>query len=164
FIRGFSQDSFLKNRQARYQALALTTEINPMTESATSAWDEGETITYTDLCPTQLVELAVLRGEGTLSPTGALVTTTGRRTGRSPADRFIVQEPSTADNTDWGKVNRPYTADKFKALWAEVEAHVDHVDHFISCLDAAQDPEHYIPVNTMTETAWHSLFASNMFI
>lgn len=135
-----------------------------MTESATSAWDEGETITYTDLCPTQLVELAVLRGEGTLSPTGALVTTTGRRTGRSPADRFIVQEPSTADNIDWGKVNRPYPEDKFNALWDEVEAHVYQVDHFISCLHVAQDPDHYIPVKTMTETAWHSLFASNMFI
>lgn len=135
-----------------------------MTESATSGWHEGEVVTYTELSPTQLIELAVLRMEGTLSPTGALVTNTGRRTGRSPADRFIVREPSTADNIDWGKVNRPFAEDKFNALWDEVEAHVFQVDHFVSYLHVAQDADHYIPVKTVTETAWHALFANNMFI
>lgn len=135
-----------------------------MTESAMTELEEGGAITYTNLCPAELIEFALQRREGTLSHTGALVTVTGKRTGRSPADRFIVKEPSTADAIDWGNVNRPFPEDKFNALWEAVESHVSQVDHFVSQLHVAQDPDHYIPVKVTTETAWHSLFASNMFI
>jgi len=119
---------------------------------------------YTDLPPSRLIELALARSEGTLSDTGALRVETGQRTGRSPADRFVVREPSSEDAIDWGSVNKPFEPAKFDALWDRVKAHVLSSDHFIQHLHVGEHSEHYLPVKVTTSTAWQSLFARNMFI
>ena len=120
--------------------------------------------TFTDLTPSELIEQALTRNEGLLTNTGALLITTGKRTGRSPNDRYIVDESSTSGDIDWGDVNKPFLEDKFEALWDRADKHLSQKDRFVSHLHVGAHEEHYLPVEVNTETAWQGLFGRNMFI
>jgi len=119
---------------------------------------------YQNLSSSQLVEIALQRAEGRLASTGALVVETGKRTGRSPRDRFIVKESSTQHLVDWGAVNQAFDPSRASALWDRVSVYLADKDVFMSDLHVGAHPEHYQPVQVSAELAWHSLFASALFI
>tara|TARA_R100000306_G_scaffold25596_2_gene29163 strand:+ start:475698 stop:477272 length:1575 start_codon:yes stop_codon:yes gene_type:complete len=135
----------------------MTTITQDITQDAT------RTI-YKNLAPARLIEIALQRNEGTLADNGALVVTTGQRTGRSPKDRFIVKESASEGLIDWGAVNQPFDPAKFDALWQRVSDYMADKDVFIADLHVGSDPEHYIPVQVNAQYAWHCLFGSTLFI
>ena len=111
-----------------------------------------------------LYEQVLRRGEAQASRDGALVVSTGMHTGRSPQDRFIVEEPSTAADIYWGDVNQPVRKDVIDNLLVRIVAYFRRREVFVQDLFAGADPSFRLPVRIITEQAWHSLFARNMFI
>ena len=119
---------------------------------------------YWNLAASELVEQAIQRGEGHLSVGGALVTDTGHHTGRSPNDKFTVEEPFSKDKIWWGKVNRPISEENFRVLRKEVVDHLDARDLFVFDGWAGAHPAHRLPIRVVNQHAWHNKFAQNMFI
>ena len=119
---------------------------------------------FENLSVDDLISESLQRGEGEIAANGALLVKTGKRTGRSPLDRFIVSDDSTKDSVDWGEVNRPFESEAFDKLWSKVEAYLDSKDSFVSSLHVGEHSEHYVPVDIRTEWAWHNLFGKQMFI
>jgi phosphoenolpyruvate carboxykinase (ATP) len=111
-----------------------------------------------------LYEHAVRRGEGEIGLGGAFVVNTGFHTGRSPRDKYIVDEAGTHDTVDWGGVNQPITPVQFNSLHNRMLAYLQGRELFVQDLYAGADPEYRLPVRVVTPSAWHSLFARNMFI
>ena len=111
----------------------------------------------------QLVEESLRRGEGMLTNRGALNALTGKRTGRSPRDKYIVEESSTRDKIWWGKVNTPIAEDDYLRLRQEVLAYLEGRDLYVMDGFAGADPRYTMPIRVVTELAWHSLFVKQLF-
>jgi phosphoenolpyruvate carboxykinase (ATP) len=112
----------------------------------------------------QLVEEALARGEGELSEEGAFVVRTGKYTGRSPGDKFIVDDDQTHDLVDWGKVNQPFSPDAFARLQERVDSYLSERKTYVFDGFAGADPTYRRHVRVISEYAWHSLFARQLFI
>ncbi|MEC3880987.1 phosphoenolpyruvate carboxykinase (ATP) [Parapedobacter sp. 10938] len=112
----------------------------------------------------ELVEHAVLTGEGSLSASGALAADTGRFTGRTPYDRFIVADPLTEDAVWWSDINQPISTESFAHLFQEVGTYLSDKEIFVRDAIAGADPSYSIGIRTVTETAYQSVFVNNLFI
>jgi phosphoenolpyruvate carboxykinase (ATP) len=121
-------------------------------------------LVHANLCAAQLVETALLRGEARLAANGALVAVTGARTGRSPKDKFIVDDAVTHELVDWGKVNKPFSPEKFEALLDRVTEYLSERDLFAQDLYCGADSEYQMPIRVISEYAWHSLFVHQLFV
>ncbi len=127
--------------------------------------EDVETMIHTDLSKDELVSAALRRGEARLASNGALVTETGKHTGRSPKDRFIVDDATTHNVVDWGAVNQPTDDAHFQQLWSLAESYLNEKEEcFVSHLRVGASDTHFLPVKVITETAWHNLFVNNLFI
>ncbi|MFO0839512.1 MAG: phosphoenolpyruvate carboxykinase (ATP) [Phycisphaerae bacterium] len=119
---------------------------------------------YWNQRPAVLTAEALRRKEGTLCDRGALVAYTGSRTGRSPKDKFVVREPSSEAHVAWGEVNRPMDPAKFDVLAAKVFHYLQDRDIFVQDLYAGAHSSYRLRVRVVTEFAWHSLFARQLFV
>ncbi len=111
-----------------------------------------------------LYEHALARREGALSHLGPLVVRTGHHTGRSADDKFIVDEASSHDQIWWGTINKPISEHNFDILHQRMASYLQMKDVYVQDCFAGADPQYRMPVRIITEYAWHSLFARNMFI
>jgi len=111
-----------------------------------------------------LYEHIIRNGEGCLAHLGAVVVRTGLHTGRAAKDKFIVEEPDTKDRVWWGKVNKPFSEEHFDMMFRRLQAYLQGRDLYVQDCLAGFDPKYRLPVRIITETAWHNLFARNMFI
>jgi phosphoenolpyruvate carboxykinase (ATP) len=118
---------------------------------------------HRNLGPARLIELALARREGALASSGALVSTTGARTGRSPKDRFFVAHGESHDRIDWGETNQPVERAVFDALFDRVRSYLEGREIFVVDAFLGADPEHRVKLRVVCEFAWHALFARQLF-
>jgi phosphoenolpyruvate carboxykinase (ATP) len=131
--------------------------------SGTRSLTEGPHV-HRNLSTPQLVETAIARGEASLASNGALVALTGARTGRSPRDKFIIEDDTTRDTIHWGKVNQPFPPEKFQAILDRVIRHMAERDLYVMDLYAGADPAYQLPVTFICEYAWHALFVKQLLV
>ncbi|MEH7224175.1 phosphoenolpyruvate carboxykinase (ATP) [Bacillus sp. JJ1566] len=112
-----------------------------------------------------LVEKVLARQEGILTSTGAVCATTGKYTGRSPEDKYIVEEASIKDRIDWGKVNKPISEATFENLYTKVLSYLKEKEEiYVFNGYAGADKKVRMPIQVINEYAWHNLFSQQMFV
>jgi phosphoenolpyruvate carboxykinase (ATP) len=119
---------------------------------------------YWNLPTEALYEEIAFRREARITRQGPIAAFTGKHTARSASDKFVVQEPSTVDKIWWGEYNRPFSPDKFDELYNRLLGFLQGRDVFVQDCYAGADPSYRMPIRVITELAWHSHFARNMFI
>jgi len=129
------------------------------------AISEGYSLVHWNLNPPEIIEYAIKLGEGHFTNKGALRVLTGQYTGRSPKDKFFVEEPSSKDKIWWGEINQPTSQELFDHMYERARFHLSLREHlFVMDLFCGTDPKYRMPVRIVSEAAYHAIFAWNMFI
>lgn len=121
-------------------------------------------LAYWNLPTEALHEEAIFRDEGTTVKGGPFVAFTGKHTARSANDKFVVRETAAENHIWWGQYNRPITDEKFEELYIRLLGYLQGRDLFVQDAYGGADENYRLPVRVVTELAWHSMFARNMFI
>ena len=119
---------------------------------------------YINLTPAELVQHAILNGEGVLTDTGALMADTGEFTGRSPKDKFSVCDAKTENTVWWGDVNQKFEPSKFESLLNKVLDHYAGKKIYMRDAYACADSRYKLNIRVINETAYHNLFCNNLFL
>jgi len=124
-----------------------------------------KSIQKSNLQPATLIEQAIIKGQGELSSSGALVVKTGKFTGRSPKDRFIVEDDITSSTVDWGDINIPIANDSYQQLYDKMVDYANTLDEvFVRDAIGGASSKYQLNIRVYTEYPWQSLFAYNMFL
>jgi phosphoenolpyruvate carboxykinase (ATP) len=118
---------------------------------------------YRNLPVPELVEHALIRGEGRLAVNGALCVETGKYTGRSPKDKFIVDEPGSRHQVDWNSINRPISEAQFQRLYQKALDYVEGLDLYVFDGFVGADPRYRFGIRVVNQFAWQNLFVHQMF-
>jgi len=119
---------------------------------------------YWNLPESALYEEAVFRNEGKIVNGGPLLVHTGKWTARAANEKYFVEESTTKEKIDWGKNNRPMTTEKFDGIFSRLQAFLQGEELFVQDVFVGAAPEYQMPIRVITDTAWQSLFARNMFL
>lgn len=119
---------------------------------------------YWNLPAEALYEEIIFRNEAKIARLGPLVANTGKHTTCSANDKFVVREPGSERDIWWGQYNRPFAPENFNVLYSRMQAFLQGRSLFVQDCFIGADPDYRMPVRVLTEFAWHSLFARNMFI
>src|SRR6266705_2839849 len=151
----------------------MATEIRPQrksvaresrTELASQGLNPRGEVHWNLIAP-ELFQAASRRGEGEFADMGPFVAVTTPHTGRSPNDKFVVKEPVSEKDIDWGKVNQPLSSEKYQLLLKDVRSYLgDAGELFVEDLYCGADPKYRLAVRYVSPNAWHMAFVLNMFI
>ena len=120
---------------------------------------------HSNLIAPELLEAAIRRGEGEFADMGPFVAVTSPHTGRSPNDKFVVKEPTSQKDVDWGKINQPISNEKYLLLLNDLRSYLNDLSElFVEDLYCGADPSYRLSVRYVSPNAWHMAFVRNMFI
>ncbi|MEO0897893.1 MAG: phosphoenolpyruvate carboxykinase (ATP) [Bacteroidota bacterium] len=119
---------------------------------------------YWNLSPAALLEMSLIRGIGELCDNGALLVHTGKFTGRSPKDKFVVKDVNTENTIWWGDINQPIEVDKYERILAKMQSYLQEKELFIRDVYAGADPNYRLNVRVINTLPWANMFVNNMFI
>ncbi len=146
----------MHKRAATERASSIGLSSQGLTPSGEVHWN---------LVAPELMKAAARRNEGEFAAMGPFVAVTTPHTGRSPNDKFVVREPASENDVDWGKVNQPFSSESYATLIAEVREYLDSRDElFVQDLYCGADPAYRLSVRYVSPNAWHMAFVRNMFI